>query len=102
MLPGVVVILMGTDSAGAAVIGRTIAAELDWPLVEGEDPRALHAFASTAIGRRQHLLAATVPLTEAGRQTVRGELFGVRFVDLAEHPAGASAILGVMRREFGL
>ena len=93
---------MGADPAGAAVLGGSIAAALDWPFVEAEDPGALHALASIALGRRQHLLAATLPLTEAGRQTVRGELFGVRFVNLAEHPAGANELLATMRREFGV
>ena len=98
----VVVVLMGADFADAAAIGRTLAAALDWPFVAGDDPHVLHAIIATVLGRREHLLAATLSLTDGDRRTVRGELLGVRFLDLAEHSAVESEILATMCREFGV
>ncbi len=93
---------MGGARDGAPAIGPAAAAELDWPLVESDDPLALHAIAAGVLGRRQHLLAVSPPLTERDRQTIRGDLLGVRFLDLSGGPANAGEIVAAMRREFGL
>jgi hypothetical protein len=99
---GVVVILMGSDAEGTASAGRAIAAALGWPFAERGDPYTLHAVVARAAGRREPLIATSLPLDAAAQQTVRGELHAVRFVDLEEHGADALAALGFIRREFGV
>lgn len=88
-------------AGGAPAIGPALAAELDWPLVESDNPGALHAIVADVLGRRQHLLAVTPHLTERDQQTIRGALLGVRFLDL---PGAASPaeIVATLRREFGV
>jgi hypothetical protein len=97
-----VVILMGADDTGAAAAARTLSASLGWPHTRGGDLRALHAAIAHVLGRREHLVIATAPLTADEQHTVRGSLHGVRFVDLAEPPANTEEIVLAIRREFGL
>lgn len=87
---------------GAPAIGPAIAAELDWPLIESDHPGELHTMVASVLGRRQHLLAVTPPLTERDQQTIRGELLGVRFLDLPGDAAGPAEIAAALRREFGI
>jgi gluconate kinase len=98
----VVVILMSAAGAGAAAIGRALAQEVGWPLVHAPDPHALHAIVARTLGRREHAVVISVPLTATDQEIVRGDLHGVRFVDLAQ-PSGSDAdTLRTIRREFGL
>ena len=94
--------LMSGAGISPPAIGPAVAAELDWPLVESDDPLALHAMAASVLGRRQHLLAVTPPLTQLDQQTIRGDLLGVRFLDLSNGPASPGEIVAAMRREFGV
>jgi hypothetical protein len=98
----VVVILMDADDTGAAAAARALSASLGWPHTRGGDLRALHAAIAHVLGRREHLVIATGPLTADGQQTVRGDLHGVRFVDLAEPLGNTEEIVLSIRREFGL
>jgi hypothetical protein len=97
----VVIILMGADDTGAAA-ARALSVSLGWPHTRGGDRRALTAAIAHALGRREHLVIATAPLTDDVQQTVRGDLHGVRFVDLAEPLGNIEAIVRSIRREFGL
>jgi gluconate kinase len=98
----VVVIL--TDAAGArtAAIGRSLAHELGWPLVEEDDPQALHVVSARVLGRREHAVIAALALSASDRETVRGELRNVRFVDLAQQAGASDTIVRAIRREFGI
>jgi gluconokinase len=106
MLPSVVVIFMGAAGAGKTVVGRAFAALLSWKFADGDDYHsaaaiasmragipltdadrapwltALHEVAATAVGRREHLAVACSALHERYRNTLRGDLRGVRFVYL--------------------
>ena len=93
-------ILIGRAGGGAAAIAHALAAEIGWPVVA--DPRALHAMVARTLGRREHLIITSAPITPDDQQTVRGELLGVRFVDLAEQRGDPDAIVRAIRREFGL
>jgi hypothetical protein len=98
----VVIILMGADDTGAAAAARALAADLGWPRTTGGDPYAVHAAIAHVLGRREHLVVASDPLTADEQQTVRGDLHGVRFVDLTEPPEDTDEIVRSVRREFGL
>jgi hypothetical protein len=97
----VVVILMQADGAGAAAAARALSASLGWPHTRGGDVRALHAAVAHALGRREHLVIATASLTADEQQIVRGDLHGVRFVDLAEPLGNTDEIVLSIRREIG-
>jgi hypothetical protein len=97
----VVVILMGVD-AGAAATARALADALGWRLAEGGEPDQLHATVARVLGRREHLVVASAPLTDDAQQTVRGGLHGVRFVDLADRGGEARTVVHAIRRDFGL
>jgi hypothetical protein len=99
---GVVVILTGVDDDGTAAVARALAATLGWPHTRGGDPRALHAAIAYVVGRREHLVVANGPLTEDEQRTVRSDLHGVRFVDLAEPLGNTDEIVRSIRHEFGL
>jgi gluconate kinase len=98
----VVVIVTGAPRARTAAIGRSLANELGWPLVEEDDPHALHAVSATVLGRREHLVIAAHALSATDRETVHGELRSLRFVDLAKQPGASDAITRAIRREFGI
>lgn len=97
---------MGVAGAGKTTIGRTLAAELGWRFVEGDDYHApaavarmragapltdldrapwlaaLHAIASASLDRREPLILTCSALEARYRQIVRGDLRNVRFVHL--------------------
>jgi hypothetical protein len=98
----VVVILMSANDTGAAAVARALSASLGWPHTRGGDPRALQAAIAHVLGRREHLVVATAPLTADEQHTVRGDLHGVRFVDLAEPLGNTDEIVLSIRRQFGL
>ena len=93
---------MGADDTGAAAAARALSVSLGWPHTRGGDLRALNAAIAHALGRREHLLVASAPLTEAEQHLARGGLHGVRFVTLTEPPAHTDEIVRSIRREFGL
>jgi hypothetical protein len=97
----VVVILMDADETGAAAVARTLSVSLGWPHTRGGDLRALHAAIAHVLGRREHLIIATAPLSADEQQIVRGDLHGVRFVDLAEPLGHTEEIVLSIRRELG-
>jgi hypothetical protein len=98
----VVIILMGADDSGAAAAARMLSVSLGWPHTRGGDPRALHAALAHVLGRREHLVIASDPLTADEQYIARGDLHGVRFVDLPEPPGNTEEIVRSIRREFGL
>jgi hypothetical protein len=98
----VVVILMGTAGSRHTAIGRALAETLGWPLVDAHAPDALHIAVARVLGRREHLVATSAPLSPGDQDTVRGGLLGVRFVDLADRRDDAEEIIAAIRREFGL
>jgi hypothetical protein len=98
----VVLILMGAAGDGAAVIAHTLAAEVGWPVVEWPAPPALHAMVARTLGRREHLVVTSAPMTSDDQQSVRGELHGVRFVNLADRQGNPADIVRAIRREFGI
>jgi hypothetical protein len=97
----VVVILMAVGSEATAV-GRALAGSLQWPLIDAHGPRALHAIVAAVLGRREHAIVTSPPLTIDDEAIVRGELHGVRFVDLTDRRGSADEIVGAIRDEFGL
>ena len=96
----VVVILMG--AAGATVIGAALQSGLGWRRIDARDVGELSAIVARALGRREHLLVHSRPLTPDEQQAVRGDFHGVRFVDLAEHHGDTEAIVGAIRNGFGI
>ena len=92
---------MGTDETGAAAAARALSGSLGWPHTRGGNPNALHAAIAHVLARREHLVVASAPLTEAEQHTARGDLHGVRFVDLTE-PENIDEIVRSVRRRFGL
>lgn len=95
-------ILTGAAGARTATIGRSLADELGWPLVEEDDPHALHAVSAHVLGRREHAVIAAHALSARDRETVHGELRRVRFVDLSQHAGAPDTIVRAIRREFGI
>jgi gluconokinase len=101
-----VIVLMGPAGAGKTTIGRSLAVDLGWRFVDGDDlqPRAnidkmrrgdpltdgdraswlaaLHAVIARAIDRREHLLMACSALKERYRSALHADLKPVRFVYL--------------------
>ena len=59
-------------------IAHALAAEVDWPVAEWPAPQAIHAMVARTLGRREHLVITSAPMTSDDRQIVRGELSGVR------------------------
>ncbi|HEX3644158.1 MAG TPA: hypothetical protein VHT95_01050 [Vicinamibacterales bacterium] len=57
---------------------------------------------ATVLGRREHAVIAAHALSATDRETVRGELRNVRFVDLAQQAGASDAIIRGIRREFGI
>ncbi len=106
-----VIVIVGVPGAGKTTIGRSLAVELGWRFVEGDDlhPRAnvdkmraglpltdadrapwlaaLHAIVARAIDRREHTVAACSALKERYHEALRGNLRTVRFVYLRASPA---------------
>jgi hypothetical protein len=97
----VVVILMGAAGSRTATIGRALAETLGWPLLDAQAPEALHRAVARTLGRREHLVVASVPLSPADQDIVRGDLRGVRFVDLTDQHDDPDEIVGAIQREFG-
>jgi hypothetical protein len=98
----VVVILMGVAGDGAAIIAHTLAAEIGWPVAEWPAPGALPGIVSRTLGRREHLLVTSAPLSPSDQDSVRGDLRGVRFVDLTDRREDPDEIVRTIRLEFGL
>jgi hypothetical protein len=94
----VVVILMG---AGKTPVGEALAAALGWRVAEHDEPRALHAIVAGVLGRREHVVITTRTLSETEQANVRGDLHGVRFVDLSEQRGSPGEIAGALRGDFG-
>lgn len=106
-----VVFVIGAAGAGKTTVGQTIARELGWRFVEGDDyhsPAAvakmrggtpltdadrapwlakLHGVAETAVDRRDDLVIACSALKQRYRDLLRGSLRGVRFVYLKANEA---------------
>jgi hypothetical protein len=97
-----VVILMGAAGGGASVVAHALAADVGWPVVERPDPGALPAMVARTLGRREHLVVASAPLTRGEQERVRGDLHLVRFVDLADHLGTPDEIARAIRDRFGL
>jgi len=93
---------MSADETGAAAAARALAVGLGWPHTRGGDPSALHAAIAHVLGRREHLVVASAPLTEGEQHIARGDLHGVRFVDLTEPVGTVDDIVRSVGREFGL
>jgi len=107
----VVVFIIGAAGAGKTTVGQTLARELGWRFVEGDDhhsPAAvakmrggtplndadrapwlarLHGVAAAAVDRREHAVIACSALKQRYRDLLRGELRGVRFVYLKANEA---------------
>jgi gluconate kinase len=139
-----VIVFVGAGAGGRIAMGRALASELGWPFLDAEAvhaathpggppsgvaPRAgvdrtsrtaaLHAIIARVIGRREHLVVACAPLAPGERESLKGDLRTVRFVDLGGVlPAGRlpdelpevvtvdaatpqAEVLGIIRREFG-
>jgi gluconokinase len=101
-----VIVIMGTSGAGKTTIGRSLAVELGWHFVEGDDAHparniaklragvplsdadrepwlaALHAVMARALERREGAVVACSALKARYRATLRGDLARVRFVYL--------------------
>lgn len=93
---------MGVDAAGTAAVSRTLARELGWGLLDASEPHALHAIVARVLGRREHLVVTSAPLTVDVQQAVRGDLHGLRFVDLADYRGQPDDSVRTIRRAFGL
>jgi hypothetical protein len=98
----VVVVLMEADPARTLTVGLALSADLGWPLMEAAGPQALHANLAAVLGRREHLVIASPVLSPDAQATVRGDLHGVRFVNLADHFGNSEEIIRTLKREFGL
>ena len=95
-------ILMGADPARARTAAVALSRELGWPLIDAAEPDTLHESLTEALGRREHRVVASTVLSPGNQQTVRGELRGVRFVDLANHPGDPAELIRAVRHEFGV
>ena len=93
---------MGAAGDGAAVVAHALAAEVGWPVVEWPDPHALHATIARTLGRREHLVVASAPLTPGEQERARGDLHLVRFVQVADYRGTPDEIARAIGREFGL
>jgi hypothetical protein len=98
----VVVILMGVAGAGTTTIGAALAQDLGWLHVAAADPHELHVIVARTLGRREHLVVTSRWLAASEQEAVRGELHGVRFVDLAQQSRSDTDIVHAIRYEFGL
>jgi hypothetical protein len=98
----VVVVLMGAAGDGAAVIAHMLGADVGWPVAEWPAPGAIRAMVARTLGRREHLIIASSPLSPDDQQSVRGDLHGVRFVDLSVRRDSPAEIVAALRRDFGL
>lgn len=92
---------MGAADATTAV-GEALAAELGWRTAASDDAHALQEIVAGVLGRRQHLVITTRPLSAEEHAIVRGDLHGVRFVDLLDQRGTASETVVAIRRDFGL
>jgi hypothetical protein len=101
----VVVILMGVTGTGRTAIGEALADRLGWPLVNADAPYPrdkLQATIADVLGRREHLVVTSAPLDAGAQQAARGDLRGVRFLDLADQGGDPDDIVRTIRREFGI
>jgi gluconokinase len=104
--PRVVIVVMGAAGAGKSTVGRALADAVGFRFVEGDDYHsaaaiasmragialtdgdrwpwlaALHGVIATAVERREPVVVACSALHERYRDTLRGDLRGVRFVYL--------------------
>ena len=95
---------MGAAGAGKTTIGRALAAELNWPFIEGDERHppanvekiragqgltdadrapwlvALHTIIATSVDRREPIVMACSALKRRYREILRGDCRGVRFV----------------------
>lgn len=93
------VILTG---AGKMTIGEALAAELGWRIESCDEPYALHTMVAHVLGRREHRVIASRALSAEAAALVRGDLHGVRLVDLSDHRGSTADSVGAIRRDFGL
>ena len=93
---------MGGAEVGTALVASALAAALDWRILDARDPRSIRAEVARTLGRREHLVVAAGPLTAENQQAIRGDLHGVRFVDLATSQGDEHDIVRAIRDEFGL
>ena|SRR5438128_2630109 len=115
---------MGAAGAGKTTIGAALAAELGWPFVDADDrhPRgnvekmhaglsltdadrapwlaSLHATMTRTLDRREHLVLACSALKRTYRESLRGDLRGVRFVYLKASEAALSQRLSTRTGHF--
>jgi carbohydrate kinase (thermoresistant glucokinase family) len=102
----VVIVLMGVAGSGKTTVGRELARQLGWRLIDADDLHsernrskmrrgepltdqdrqpwlaAVHAEIGRAVSRREHLIVACSALKERYRQTLRGGMPTIRFVYL--------------------
>jgi gluconokinase len=102
----VVIVLMGVAGSGKTTVGRELARQLGWRLIDADDLHsernrskmrrgepltdqdrqpwlaAVHAEIGRAVGRREHLIVACSALKERYRQTLGGGMPTIRFVYL--------------------
>ena len=88
--------------AAKTTVGEALAAALGWHIASGDDPHALHTVVAQVLGRREHRVVASGALSAGDQTIVRGDLLGVRFVDLADQHGSTADIVGAIRHEFGL
>jgi hypothetical protein len=93
---------MNADGGERSAIGRALAGALGWRVAEARDQHALHATAAAVLGRREHLVVTTPPLTTDEQAIVRGDLHDVRFVDLTSQSGDPDTSVRAIRDEFGL
>ena len=80
-------VVMGVAGCGKSSIGRELAAELGWPLIEGDD---FHS------AENRVLMAAGVPLTDAHRQGWLTMLAA----ELTRYPDGAVLSCSALKRAY--
>jgi hypothetical protein len=98
----VVVILMGPAEVGTAIVASGLSVALGWRLLDARDPHAIQAAVARTLGRREHLVITSGPLTADEQQFIRGEWHGVRFVELSDFPGNEHDIVRAIREEYGV
>jgi gluconokinase len=102
----VVIVLMGVAGSGKTTVGRELARQLGWRLIDADDLHSernrskmrrgepltdqdrqpwlatVHAEIGRAVSRREHLIVACSALKERYRQTLGGGMPTIRFVYL--------------------
>ena len=96
--------IVAAPQAGGMAIGRALALDLGWPIVDASTGResvaSVHAMIARTLGRREHMVIVFARLSPGDMDALKGDLKGVRFV----HPDAdtpASELIPGIRREFG-